>query len=67
MLVVTLQVNGTRSLNPQLYIVTYKLGFDYCNSINIHFLSSHNIIYSVSQFETIKTYRSAKPARQFTL
>lgn len=47
MLVVRLQVNGTINLNPQLYAVSYKLGFDYCNSVHIYFVSSPSIIYSV--------------------
>lgn len=47
MLVVRLQVNGTVNLNPQLYIVSYKLGFDYCNSVYFYFASSPSIIYSV--------------------
>lgn len=50
MLVVRLQVNGTVNLNPQLYILSYKLGFDYCNSVYIYFVSSPSIIYSVFPF-----------------
>lgn len=47
MLVVRLQGNGTINLSPQVYIVSYKLGFDYCNSVYIYFVSIPNIIYSV--------------------
>lgn len=46
-MVVSLQMNETINLNPQLYIVRYKSGLDYCSSVCIYFVSSPGIISTI--------------------